>query len=119
MTNVTRPLNATGPLNKTEGVLGPDAVLDVVPEAVPDLALAVVDAGGGISGGNPRPSPMESTSESQYATVSDEDSESTSMGPARGSAFRRGKTRGDRDLCDRCRDISFSVPLSYIPLNLL
>ena len=43
-----------------EGMLGPDAVPDVVPEAVPDLALAVVDAGGGFSGGNSRPSPMES-----------------------------------------------------------
>ena len=99
-------------------MLGPDAVPDVVPEAVPDLALAVVDAGGGISGGNLSPSPMESTSESQYEAVADEDSESTSMGLARGSTFRRGKTRGDRDLCDRCRDIAFSVPLSYIPLNL-
>ena len=110
--NVTGLLNVTGPLKETE------AVPDVVSEAVPDLALAVIDAGGGISGGNPRPSPMESTSEFQYAVPSDEDSESTSMGSARGSAFRLGKTRGDRDLCDRCRDIAFSVPLSYIPLNL-
>ena len=116
--NVTGLLNVTGPLKETEGMLGPDAVPDVVSEAVPDLALAVIDAGGGISGGNPRPSPMESTSEFQYAVPSDEDSESTSMGSARGSAFTRGKTRGDRDLCDRCRDIAFSVPLSYIPLNL-
>ena len=78
-------------------MLGPDAVPDVVPEGMPDLALAVVDAGSVEA-----PSPMESTSESQYATVSDEDSESTSMGTARSSAFRRGKTRGDRDLCNRC-----------------
>ena len=99
-------------------MLGPDAVPDVVPEAMPDLALTVVDAGGGISGGNPRPSPMESTSESRYEAPSDEDAESTSMRSARGSVFRRGKTRRDRDLCDRCRDIAFSVPLSYIPLNL-
>ena len=112
--NVTGPLKVAGPLKKTEGMLGPDAVPDVAPEAVPDLALAVVDAGGG----NPRPSPMESTSEFQYEAPSDEDSESTSMGSARGRTVRRVKTRGDRDLCDRCRDITFSVPLSYIPLSL-
>ena len=52
-----------------EGMLGPVAVPDVVPEAVPDLALAVVDAGSVEA-----PSPMESTSESQYEAPSDEDS---------------------------------------------
>ena len=97
-------------MKKTEGALGlAPAVPDAVPDAVPELALAVPNAepvtvaaaGGANSGGKPRPSPMESTSESKYAALSDEDPESTSMGSAKGSALRRGKTRGDRDLCDR------------------
>lgn len=95
----------------------PDAELEAVPEAVPELALVVPDAepvtvaaaGGGNSSGKPRPSPMESTSE--Y-------SESTSTGSAKGSALGRGMTRRDRDLCDRCRETEFSVTVSYIPLNL-
>ena len=100
-----------------EGMLGlapavPDAEpVTVVPEAVPDAEPVH-------SGGKPIPLPMESTSEPMYAVPSDEDSESSSMGSAKGSALRRGKTRGDRDLCDRCRETEFSVTVSYIPLNL-
>ena len=100
-----------------EGMLGlapavPDAEpVTVVPEAVPD-AVPVH------SGGKPIPLPMESTSEPMYAVPSDEDSESSSMGSAKGSALRRGKTRGDRDLSDRFRETLFSVTVSYIPLNL-
>ena len=86
---------------------------------MPDAeSVTVVAARGVNSGGKPILSPMESTSESKYVVPSDEDSESTSMGSAKGSALKHGKTRGDRDLCDRFRETKFSVTVSYIPLNL-
>ena len=104
-----------------EGKLG---LAPAVPEAVPDaepvtvVPEAVPDAEPVHSGGKPIPLPMESTSEPMYAVPSDQDSESSSMGSAKGSALRRAKTRGDRDLSDCFRETLFSVTVSYIPLNL-
>ena len=95
LTNVTGALKITGPLKETEGTLG---LAPAVPEAVLDAEPVTVVAAGGVkSGGKPIPSPMESTSK---------DSETTSMGSA------------NRDLSDRFRETSFSVTVSYIPLNL-
>ena len=103
--NVTGPLNVTGPPKETEGTLVlaavvPDVVLDPVPDAEP---VTVAAAG---------------AANSRVVVESDEDSESLSTRSAAGSALRRGKTRGDRDLCDRRRETEFSVSVSYIPLNL-
>ena len=105
MTEGTLGLAPAVPDAEPEGTLG---LAPAVPEAVLDAEPVTVVAAGGVnSGGKPIPSPMESTSESKYAVPS-----------ANGSALRRGKTRGDRDLCDRFRETKFSVTVSYIPLNL-